>query len=96
MPAVDSESRSEKSSTNRAGEGSANWLTPSEAARYLRVQVRTVLLWARQGRLKGYVLSGLKRRAWRFRQTDLDAALLEGAVIPSELPSVRPAERMEQ
>lgn len=73
-----------------------DWLTASEAADYLRVKVRTLLLWARQGKVKGFALSGTKRRVWRFRQTDLDAALLESPVLPSPSPSVRPAERMGQ
>lgn len=72
------------------------WLTASEAAAYLRIQVRTLLLWARQGRVKAFALSGTKRRVWRFRQADLDAALLESPVLPSTAPSVRPAERMGQ
>ena len=72
------------------------WLTATEAAGYLRVKVRTLLLWARQGRVKGFALSGTTRKVWRFRCTDLDAALLEPSVLPSETPSVRPAERMEQ
>jgi excisionase family DNA binding protein len=60
----------------------SSWLTPEEAADHLRVRTRTLLLWARQGKVKGYVLSGLKRHVWRFRRVDLDATL--------ELPSVLP------
>lgn len=74
----------------------AKWLTAVEAAQYLRVRVRTLLLWVRQGRVKAFALSGTKRRVWRFRLADLDAALLESPVLPSTTPSVRPAERMEQ
>jgi len=74
----------------------AEWLTAAEAAQYLRVKVRTLLLWVRQGKVKAFALSGTKRRVWRFRQADLDAALLESSVLPSTTPSVRPAERMEQ
>jgi excisionase family DNA binding protein len=73
-----------------------DWLTANEAAAYLRVKSRTLLLWVRQGKVKGFALSGTKRRVWRFRQIDLDALLLESAVLPSESPSVRPAERMDQ
>jgi excisionase family DNA binding protein len=72
------------------------WLTASEAAQYLRVKVRTLLLWVRQGKVKAFALSGTKRRVWRFRKSDLDAALLESAVLSYVLPSVRPAERMEK
>jgi excisionase family DNA binding protein len=67
---------------------SGEWLTTNEAAEYLKVKSRTLLLWARQGKLKGYILSGVKRHVWRFRKIDLDATL--------ELPSVRSAERMVQ
>jgi excisionase family DNA binding protein len=72
------------------------WLTAREAAAYWKVKVRTLLLWVRQGRVKAFALSGTKRKVWRFRQSDLDAALLESTVLPSVLPSVRPAERKEE
>jgi excisionase family DNA binding protein len=72
----------------------SDWLTAAEAATYLKVRVRTLLLWVRQGKVKAFALSGTKRRVWRFRQTDLDAVLVESAVLRSESPSVRPAERM--
>ena len=51
------------------------WLTAAEAASYLRIEPRTLLLWARQRRIKGYVLSGTERITWRFRVEDLDATL---------------------
>jgi len=70
------------------------WLTAPEAAQYLKIKVRTLLLWVRQGKVKAFALSGTKRRVWRFRQTDLDAALMESPVLPSVAPSVCPAERM--
>jgi excisionase family DNA binding protein len=66
----------------------SDWLTVSEAAAYLKVKPRTLLLWVRQGKLQAYALSGTKRRIWRFRKEDLDAALLACAVIPSEAPTV--------
>jgi excisionase family DNA binding protein len=72
----------------------SEWLTVSEAANYLKVKPRTLLLWARQGRVKGFALSGTQRHVWRFRRQDLDAALLESSVLLSLTPSVRPAERM--
>jgi excisionase family DNA binding protein len=74
----------------------SEWLTVTEAANHLKVKPRTLLLWVRQGKLKAFALSGTKRRVWRFRHADLDAALLESSVLPSIPPSVRPAERMEQ
>ena len=65
------------------------WLTAAEAAQYLRIKTRTLLLWARQGKVRGRTLpGGTTRRVWLFRQGDLDATL--------DPPSVRPAERMIQ
>jgi len=58
------------------------WLTAEEAANYLRVKSRTLLLWARQGKVKGYTLSGSSRHVWRFRQADLDATLTAPSVRP--------------
>jgi excisionase family DNA binding protein len=72
------------------------WLTAGEAAQYLRVKVRTLLLWVRQGKVKAFALSGTKRHVWRFRHNDLDTTLMESSVLPSQSPSVRPAERMDQ
>src|SRR5215470_18403759 len=83
---VDAESQATKGQPVR-------WLTAREAAKYLRVKARTVLLWVRQGKVKAFALSGTKRHVWRFRQADLDAALLESPVLLSTTPSVRPAER---
>ncbi len=74
----------------------SEWLTANDAANHLKVKPRTLLLWVRQGKVKAFALSGTKRRVWRFRQADLDAALLESPVLPSPAPSVRPAERMGQ
>lgn len=54
----------------------AEWWTAKEAAAYVKVGTRTLLLWVRQGKIRGYPLSGIKRRVWRFRKADLDAALL--------------------
>jgi len=51
------------------------WLTATEAAQYLRVQQRTILAWARTGKLKGYTLSGTKRKVWRFLLADLDGTM---------------------
>lgn len=52
------------------------WMTAEEAAEYLKVERRTILEWARQGKVRGFKLSGTKRHVWRFRQPDLDAMLI--------------------
>jgi excisionase family DNA binding protein len=66
------------------------WLTAEEAAVYLRVKTRTLLLWVRQKKVRGYALSGIKRRVWRFRKIDLDSMLLAqyAGVLCSTPPSV--------
>lgn len=66
----------------------SDWLTAAEAAGYLKVKVRTLLLWVRQGKVKAFALSGTKRRVWRFRKEDLDSALLSKPMISSESPAV--------
>jgi excisionase family DNA binding protein len=54
----------------------SSWLTVSEAAVYLKIKPRTLLRWVNDRRIPAYALSGTKRRVWRFRQSDLDFALL--------------------
>jgi excisionase family DNA binding protein len=58
----------------------SDWLTAAEAAEYLKVKKRSLLLWVRQGKVKAYALSGTKRRVWRFRREDLDSALFASVV----------------
>jgi len=70
------------------------WLTTTEAAAYLKVKPRTLLSWVRQGRVKAFALSGTKRRVWRFRQQDLDAAVMESPVLPSPAPTVLSGRRI--
>jgi len=57
------------------------WMTATEAANYLRIDSRTMTLWARRGDVKGHVLSGSKRATWRFLRADLDAMLTGPAVL---------------
>ncbi len=54
----------------------SDWLTALEAAAYVKVKPRSLLLWVRQGKLQAYALSGTKTASWRFRKEDLDSALL--------------------
>lgn len=71
-----------------------NWLTAAEAAKYLSFKVRTIRLWAREGRLKAYALSGTQRRVWRFLQSDVDAIVMhKKPVVSSPQPSVLANER---
>jgi excisionase family DNA binding protein len=70
------------------------WLTAREAAQYLNVKVRTILLWARQGRVKAYALTGTQRRIWRFLHADLNAIVTQKKpVVSSAQPSVLANER---
>ena len=72
--------------TNQSSQ--SEWLTANEAAKYLKVKTRSLLLWVRQGKVQAYALSGTRRRVWRFRQQDLDEALFAQAVITSQSPAV--------
>ena len=74
---------------------SLEWLDAEEAAGHLKIKPRTLLLWTRQGKIKGYALSGAKRHRWRYRREDLDAALLGASVVSSEMPSVLNEGRMK-
>ncbi len=58
------------------------WLTAKEAAEHLRINTRTLLLWTRQGKIRGYALSGGQRHVWRFLRAELDADVL-GRPAPS-------------
>jgi excisionase family DNA binding protein len=70
------------------------WLTAAEAAHYLNVKARTILLWARQGRVKAYALTGTKRHVWRFLHADLEAMVTQKKpVVSSAQPSVLANER---
>ena len=51
------------------------WLTANEAAAYLKVRPRTLLLWARQGKILAHRLSGVRRYVYRFLRAELDAML---------------------
>jgi integrase len=44
------------------------WMDAREAAAYLKVRTRSLLLWVRQGKVQAYALSGTRRRVWRFRR----------------------------
>ena len=51
------------------------WMTATEAAQHLRVAHRTILLWAKSGRIPAHKLSGAQRVTWRFRADELDSYL---------------------
>ncbi len=52
-----------------------DWLTLDEAAAYLKIQPRTLALWARQRKVPAHRLSGVQRCIWRFLRHELDAML---------------------
>jgi excisionase family DNA binding protein len=51
------------------------WLTAKEAGQHLKVKTRTILKWAKEGRIPGHPLSGSRRVTWRFLRSELDAML---------------------
>lgn len=70
------------------------WLTSAEAAAFLNFKPRTILFWARQGRIKAYALTGTRRRVWRFLRSDLQAMVMhKRPVVSSAQPSVLAHER---
>ena len=54
----------------------SEWLTAREAAAYLKVAHRTILEWAKSGRIPAHRLSGTLRCTWRFRADELDGAMM--------------------
>jgi hypothetical protein len=44
-------------------------------------------MWARQGKVQGFTLSGTRRHVWRFQMVDLDAIL--------SLPSIARMEKIQ-
>jgi excisionase family DNA binding protein len=65
-----------------------HWMTAGEAADYLKVKPRSLTKWTRDGQLVGHPVSGTRRRMWRFRREELDAALLSRLVVSSQAPAV--------
>ena len=63
----------------------SDWLTAGEAAAYLKVRKRSLLLWVRQGKVTAYALSGTTRRVWRFRKEDLDSLLFANVISSASL-----------
>ena len=51
------------------------WLTATEAAQYLKVRPRTLLQWARQGKIPAHKLSGIQRCIYRFLRHEIDLML---------------------
>ena len=54
----------------------SHWLTAREAAAYLKVAHRTILEWAKTGKIPAHRLSGTRRCTWRFRAQELDSAIM--------------------
>ena len=79
---------------NMNGIPKSDWLTAAEAAAYLKIKPRSLLLWVRQGKIKAYALSGTKRRVWRFLQEDLDAALTSRPLVHSHSSAVLTERRL--
>lgn len=60
------------------------WLTAKEAADYLKVRPRTLLLWARQGKIPAHKLSGVQRCIYRFLKPELDLMLGVSSAEPAD------------
>ena len=62
----------------------SDWLTATEAAEYIKVHPRTLLLWARQGKIPAHKLSGIQRCIYRFLRRELDLMLGMSSAEPAE------------
>ena len=61
-----------------------DWLTLNEAASYLKINPRTLALWARQKKVPAHRLSGVHRCIWRFLRAELDAMLCVSSADSAE------------
>jgi excisionase family DNA binding protein len=61
----------------------SDWLTAKAAAESLKVSHRSVVKWARSGRIPAHRLCG-GRHTWRFLRSELDAMLAASSVVPAE------------
>ncbi len=57
-------------------------LTPSDVAKRLQMNERTVTQWLRNGHLRGFKIG----KEWRISELDLDAFVEASANMPSGLP----------
>ena len=48
------------------------YVDAAAAAKFLGVNRRTVLRWAREGKIPAHPASGCRRKTWRFRLSELD------------------------
>jgi excisionase family DNA binding protein len=60
------------------------WMNAREAAQYLRVAHRTVLIWAKEGRIPCHRLSGTLHVTYRFLASELDAMLSSPSAAEQE------------
>jgi excisionase family DNA binding protein len=60
------------------------WLTSNEAAQYLKIRPRTLIAWAREGKIPAHRLSGVQRVVWRFLRAELDAILCPSSAVPAD------------
>jgi excisionase family DNA binding protein len=94
QPSDPEHSSTESITQGRVADERRTWLTAAEAAQYLNVKTRTILLWARQGKVNAYALTGTQRRVWRFLHADLEAMVTQKKpVVISAQPSVLANER---
>ena len=61
-------------------------LTPSNVAKRLQMNERTVTQWLRNGHLRGFKIG----KEWRVSDVDLDAFIEASANIPSEATANKP------
>jgi excisionase family DNA binding protein len=62
----------------------SEWLTAAEVAAYLKIAPRTLVRWARTGRVPAHRLSGTGRITWRFLRSELDGMLCASSRVLAE------------
>jgi excisionase family DNA binding protein len=72
------------------------FVDPNEVAKYLKIRRRQVLEMTRRGVLPAYPLgSGPNRRVWRYKLSEIDAAVASGANISPRAPIARMPSRVQ-
>lgn len=67
-----------------------------EVAQFLRMAPRTISRMARQGRIPAHPISGIARRTWRFRLSEVENHFASQLSTPMILAGVQvPAERQQ-
>jgi excisionase family DNA binding protein len=72
------------------------FVDPNEVAKYLKIRRRQVLEMTRRGVLPAYPLgTGPNRKVWRYKLSEIDAAVASGANRSPKAPIARMPSRVQ-